>query len=109
MKPDKLEVGKRIKRIRLERGYTLESFGKKVQPFAAKNTVRSWEIGKSLPNKRRLKQIADIANITVEELLYGTLDTTQLELLEKLKSMDRFKVDELFKLYFEWQIEQQKK
>ena len=64
---DKKLVGQKIKNIRLEKGMTLEEFGKMFG--ASKSNVRSWEIGTNLPNPERLKTIAKIADITVEELL----------------------------------------
>lgn len=66
---DKKLVGQRIEDIRLSKGMTLEEFGKMFG--ASKSNVRSWEIGKNLPNKKRLKNIADLAGITVQELLEG--------------------------------------
>lgn len=66
---DKTLVGQKIKDIRLSKGMTLEEFGKMFG--ASKSNVRSWEIGLSLPNPKRLKAIADFAGITVQYLLEG--------------------------------------
>lgn len=66
---NKQKVGQRIKDIRLEKGMTLEEFGKIFG--ATKGNVLTWENGKSLPNKERLKNIADLAGITVQKLLEG--------------------------------------
>lgn len=66
---NKTEVGQRIKNIRLSKGMTLEEFGKIFN--ATKGNVLKWEKGQSLPNPERLKAIAKIADMTVEELLYG--------------------------------------
>lgn len=66
---NKAYVGARIREIRLARGETLEEFG---QLFgSSKGVVNNWEKGRNLPNKRRIKSIADMANISVQELLYG--------------------------------------
>lgn len=62
-------VGLRIKKIRLEKGYTLEEFGKLFN--ANKALVSKWTSGSSLPNKERLKGIAKLGDMTVNELLYG--------------------------------------
>lgn len=64
---DKKIIGQKIKNIRLEKGMTLEEFGKMFG--ASKSNVRSWEIGTNLPNPERLKIIAKIADISIEELL----------------------------------------
>lgn len=63
------EIGMRIKNIRKEKGLTLKQFGKMIDaPFSA---VSNWENGRNKPNSERLKKIAEIGDITVEELLYG--------------------------------------
>lgn len=69
---NKKAVGSRIKQIRLNKGYTLESFGKLFG--ASKGNVQQWENGISLPNKERLATISKIADMTVNELLYGSID-----------------------------------
>lgn len=67
---NKIAVGARIREIRLARGMTLEEFG---NLFSASKSIASrWEKGKSIPNNIRIKAIADMANISVQELLYGT-------------------------------------
>ena len=72
VKINKSAVGSRIKQIRLNRGYTLEAFGKLFG--AKKGNVQQWEKGISLPNKERIKNISKIADLTVNELLYGSID-----------------------------------
>lgn len=62
-------LGERIKSIRLEKGYTMEDFGKLFK--TSKGTVNNWEKGRNNPNRENLKKIAEIGSITVEELLYG--------------------------------------
>ena len=69
---NKQGVGSRIKQIRLNKGYTLEAFGKLFG--AQKGNVQQWEKGLSLPNKERIANICKIADITVNELLYGSMD-----------------------------------
>ena len=63
----KSALGRKIKNIRLEKGMTLEEFGKLFG--ACKGNVLKWEQGKSLPNPERLKTIAKIADMSVVELL----------------------------------------
>lgn len=66
---NKIAVGARIREIRLARGMTLEEFG---NLFSASKSIASrWEKGKSIPNNNRIKAITDMANISVQELLYG--------------------------------------
>lgn len=67
---NKQNIGLRIKSIRQNLGMTLEEFGKLLN--AGKSNVRKWEIGSSLPNPERMKNIAKLGNMTVDELLYGS-------------------------------------
>lgn len=69
---NKKAVGSRIKQIRMNKGYTLEAFGKLFN--ASKGNVQQWENGVSLPNKERLASISKIADMTINELLYGSID-----------------------------------
>lgn len=72
-----MSVGQRINKIRLSLGETMEVFGKRFG--TSKGTVNNWEKDRNMPNKENLKVIADIGNITVEELIGDeTLNTTQL-------------------------------
>lgn len=65
-------LGERIKSIRLELGLTMEEFGQLFQ--TSKGTVNNWEKGRNNPNKENLKEIANLKNITVNELLYGSIE-----------------------------------
>ncbi|MDK6291402.1 helix-turn-helix transcriptional regulator [Aerococcus urinae] len=69
---NKDKVGKRIKKIRTDRGWSLEVYGEKIEdPPVKPGIISRWENGKSLPNNQRIKAIADIGGITVDELLHG--------------------------------------
>ena len=74
---NKKNVGKRIKQIRLSNGWTLIKFSDEISKIIGDNkqiaegVISRWESGISLPNPKRLKAIAKIADITVEELLHG--------------------------------------
>lgn len=87
MKIDKKEVGRRIRKIRINKGYTLEAFGKLFQ--TDKSNVHRWENGVSLPNKDRLYNISKIAGITVNELLYGNIEKDVEELYQRLIKLPR--------------------
>lgn len=86
---DKKAVGSRIKQVRMNKGYTLEAFGKLFN--ASKGNVQQWEIGFTLPNKRRLMLISEYGNITLHELLYGFDEDIQkiYELALKLNEKDK--------------------
>lgn len=69
MKIDKIKIGKKIKSIRINQKENAEDFGKRFDPPASQSLVSRWERGVNLPNNARLKAIADIAGISVDELL----------------------------------------
>ena len=56
-----------IKKIRLNMGLTQEEFGKLFG--ASKGNVSVWEHGTSAPSPKRLKQMAEIAGVTVTDLM----------------------------------------
>ena len=73
MKPNPVEVGARIKNIRLNKRLTGTEFGKLIDN-ANKGLVSAWEKGRSLPGSRRLGIIADFAGISIHQLLFGTAE-----------------------------------
>lgn len=68
-KEEKISIGKRIKKIRLEKGMTTKEFGQLFN--ATDSNVSSWEKGRTSPNPERLNLIAKVGNITIDELLKG--------------------------------------
>ena len=90
---DKKAVGRRIRHIRFCKSLTLEGFGKLFG--ADKSNVSKWELGQSLPNKKRLEIIAKIGNITLNELLYGNHEKDIEELYEGLIKLPK---DEIINL-----------
>lgn len=79
----KINIGEKIKSIRISSGETMETFGKRFN--TSKATVNNWEKGRNLPNKENLKIIADVGNISVEELLHGSYDERIEFLLAQLR------------------------
>lgn len=81
-------LGERIKTIRLQLGKTQTEFGKMFDPPAPKGAVSRWEHGGG-PNKKRLKEIADLGNVTVDYLLgltkYKNVDNGDFGLSDKEK------------------------
>ncbi|SEI59101.1 Helix-turn-helix domain-containing protein [Alkalibacterium gilvum] len=65
-------VASRIKQIRNNNGWTLEQLGERLN--ASKVSVHNWENARNLPNKKRLKQIADLGGTSVDYLLYGDIE-----------------------------------
>ncbi|MDY5253707.1 helix-turn-helix transcriptional regulator [Veillonella caviae] len=62
-------LGARIKAIRISKGLTMDAFAKLME--TTKSSVSIWESNKGKPNNNRLMKIAEIGNISVDELLYN--------------------------------------
>lgn len=80
MEINKDDVGFRISNIRKRLGLNQELFGKKINQ-AHKSLVSKWEKGQSLPNNERLKLIAELGGISVDELLYGSFENRVIQLI----------------------------
>ena len=91
MEINKDDVGFRISNIRKRLGLNQELFGKKINQ-AHKSLVSKWEKGQSLPNNERLKLIAELGGISVDELLYGNRKEIILNMIdfEIKKQVDTF-------------------
>lgn len=81
---NKIKVGERIFNIRNSLNLTLEQFGKDPDINAERSNVSKWERGATLPNKARLKVIAKKGNMTINELLYGSIDEFLINNLDNL-------------------------
>ncbi len=66
---DKKAVGARIRAIREDIGMTMVEFGEWLE--TTQSAVSNWERGENLPNKYRIKRIATIGKISVQDLLHG--------------------------------------
>ena len=65
-------VGKQIRNLRLSLGETMEEFGTRFN--TSKGTINNWEKGRNLPNKENLLKIANLLDISVEELINDDKD-----------------------------------
>ena len=55
--------------------------GKRIQ---AKSIISRWEKGAMLPNSSRLERVAELGNVTINELLYGNNEHDKEELAQRL-------------------------
>ena len=78
-----MSAGKEIKSIRIQRGETMKEFGSNFNPTASDSFLSRWERAINLPNNERLKKIAELANISVNELLH---DQTDVVTVKKVKN-----------------------
>lgn len=82
-------VGARIRDIRKRLGMSMSAFAERIDrdeelKKTKSGTVSNWETGKNLPNNERLKKIADLAGISVNELLYGSLENFRYSVINEL-------------------------
>ena len=62
-------IGKTIKKIRAERGMTQEQLAERLH--VTRQAVSNWEQGKTQPDVETLSSMAEVFEVSVEELIYG--------------------------------------
>lgn len=81
------DLGQKIKELRMDKGLTMEEFGKLFD--ASKSIVSRWERDISVPNEKRLKHIAKLAGKTVSEFVYGVPSAKTIkQLIEYLNKQE---------------------
>lgn len=70
MKPDKIQVAKRLQDIRSNLNLSLSEFGNKIGNIP-KGTVNSWERGLAIPPRDKLLRIAFLAETSIKWILWG--------------------------------------
>ncbi|WP_052845259.1 helix-turn-helix domain-containing protein [Enterococcus cecorum] len=97
---NKKEIGHRIKGIRMNKGMTLEEFGKLFG--ASKSSVLGWERGDNIPNPERLKKIAEIGGVDLDFLLNGDVfdsfkkgNEELIDFVKTLKQWENLEKEEL--------------
>lgn len=97
-KEEKKMLGIRIKELRLEKGMTTKEFGSLLG--ATDSNITSWEKGRTSPNPERLKMISKIAEVSVNTLLYGSINERINLAVQKLSNkkvnIDNLSVDEAY-------------
>ena len=63
------KVSKNIKKLRNEKNLTQEDIAKKL--FVTRQTVSSWESGRTQPDIETLVKLSEIFSVSTEELIYG--------------------------------------
>lgn len=90
---DKKAVGRRIKTIRLKKGYTQEELGRIIE--AEKSSISNWENGVELPTGWRLFQLLDALELSINELFYGAAKKDIQELYEQIIKLPKEEVKTL--------------
>ncbi len=63
---DREGFGTNLKRLMIEKGFTIESFSNKVG--YDENTVKKWRSGQRIPSLKNLQDLSKILGVTVQEL-----------------------------------------
>ncbi len=63
------KVSKNIKKLRAERNLTQEDIAKEL--FVTRQTVSSWESGRTQPDIETLAKLSEIFSVSTEEIIYG--------------------------------------
>jgi transcriptional regulator with XRE-family HTH domain len=95
---NKIEVGKRIKNIRINLKETTAEFANNFDPPSSDSLVSRWERGVNLPNSERLKVIADLGGISVDELLYSDTDFRKLQKIKE-KIIKAYKLEDINEVF----------
>ena len=72
------KISKNIKRLRTERGFTQDSLAEKIS--ITRQAVSSWENDRTQPDIEMLSRLAEVLDVSFEELIYGKKRNTTLEL-----------------------------
>lgn len=102
---NKESIGKRIELIRRNLGDNMREFGERIanhlnidlDDAPSDSIVSRWEKGKSIPSPERLKAIAELGRISVEELLYGKQSWVQIETGVFIEIKEPISFDEMLK------------
>lgn len=72
-----MKINENIFELRKKKGISQEELGAKLG--VSRQTVSKWEVGKSVPDIQKLKAIADLFGITVDELIKEKSSATNLD------------------------------
>lgn len=86
---DPKKIGQRIRAIRKKLGLSMSAFAERIDNKAKSGTVSNWETGKNLPNNERLKRIAELDGISVDELLFGSLEDVIYSIMSDVAKLKR--------------------
>jgi len=89
------EVGRNIRNIRKKLGLSMDDFAKRIDEKARSGTVSNWETGKNLPNNERMKRIAELGGVTVDELMLSEADLSFGKIIKAIREEKGFSVEDV--------------
>lgn len=78
---DQIKTGKFIAELRKEQGLTQETLGEKMR--VSNKTISRWETGAYMPDIDKLQELAQILNVSINELLSGEKITDPSEFIKE--------------------------
>ncbi|MBO5937803.1 MAG: DUF2157 domain-containing protein [Clostridia bacterium] len=72
------KISKNIKQLRTEKGFTQDLLAEKIN--ITRQAVSSWENDRTQPDVEMLSKLAEVLEVSLEELIYGKKRNTTLEL-----------------------------
>ncbi len=82
-----MEIGGRIRELRAERGMSQDDLAARV--YVSRQTISSWENGKTYPDVQSLLLLSEIFGATVDSLIKGDMDTMNETIDRDAKTMNR--------------------
>ena len=73
-----MELGKRIKQLRKDKGWNQEEFAEKA--YVSRQTVSNWENEKSYPDVHSLLILSDLFGVSLDELVKGDVEVMKKEI-----------------------------
>lgn len=92
---DLTETGKRIRQLRLEKGWSQAQLGKEVGLNG--RSVRDWKLGTSLPSSKTLKKLSILLNTSADYIL-GLTDKETLR-LDELSPNDQLRIKAILQTF----------
>ena len=74
-------VGNSIKKLREERGMTQDELAEKLN--VTRQAVSNWETGKTQPDIETLTRLAEIFDVSVERIIYGSERKERIVLVDR--------------------------
>ena len=82
-----IEIGKKIKALRLQKGMTQEELAAKLN--MSSQAISKWENNVTMPDIQLLPRLSVILGVTIDEL-FALTDDTHLERIENMISTEHF-------------------
>lgn len=84
-----MELGKQIKKYRVERGWSQDALSEKV--YVSRQTISNWENDKSYPDVKSLVLLSEVFGVTLDQLIKGDIERMK----QQIDQSDRSRFERL--------------